>query len=355
MATNQLIASQACPMTASVNWNPDEDTREITEAWFEVYLKLPLSIKYGLSHLKVQEAVTLLSRSYRIEDPERIGEISRIVREVFMKGLREGEIKQRVMAKLGLSGHGAEHFMIDLRKVITFVKKVGEMELKKDTEQIKIIDALKKYIKFGDQRVTERFIKLKMFDQPVEPTVKNWLEDYFSRIGTDKHTSIQRTDYLFNSENGKSLSSTDREKISIILKSYDTGETLMLDKETQEVVYAETFSESQEKTGLALPIEQSSAVASRPTNSVASSQSRSLSGQGFPNGKSKPTVIREKDKQQYKPFAYPPSDRKKMEAKESRTVVDPKKPTAPLILKPLAKDEAPREMGKNVVDLSDYM
>jgi hypothetical protein len=48
---------------------------------------------------------------------------------------------------------------------------------------------------------------------------------------------MQRTDYIFHSENTKSLASPEREKLAIILKSFDDNDPLLIDGESQEVVF----------------------------------------------------------------------------------------------------------------------
>ena len=48
---------------------------------------------------------------------------------------------------------------------------------------------------------------------------------------------MDRTQYIFHSENGKNLSSQDREKLGIILKSFDENTPLPVDEENGEIVF----------------------------------------------------------------------------------------------------------------------
>jgi hypothetical protein len=105
------------------------------------------------------------------------------------------------------------------------------------SEKLAIKEALRKFGKIGEQIVTVNSIKLKQFDQPVRPSVRNWIYDYTSQLGQTGHSSMDRTNYIFRSENGKNLSSPEREKLAIILKSFDENTPLPIDGEKQEIVF----------------------------------------------------------------------------------------------------------------------
>lgn len=105
------------------------------------------------------------------------------------------------------------------------------------SEKLAVKEALHKFPKLGEQAVTASPIKLKQFDQPVRPSVRNWLYDYTSQLGQTGHSSMDRTTYLFRSDNAKNLSSPEREKLAIILKSFDENMPLPIDGERQEIVF----------------------------------------------------------------------------------------------------------------------
>lgn len=73
-----------------------------------------------------------------------------------------------------------------------------------------------------NQLLTINPIKIADFNQPVRPTIKNWLSDFVKQKGAIKHEPMARGDYLFNSANAKKLSEKERQRVSAILKSYDT-------------------------------------------------------------------------------------------------------------------------------------
>lgn len=105
------------------------------------------------------------------------------------------------------------------------------------TEKLPLRDLLKKYPAVGEQMVTANQLKLSHFDRPVRPSIRNWLYDYTSQLGQERHDSMQRMKYLFSSVNGKNLTSPDREKLGIILKSFDENVPLPVDAGRNEVVF----------------------------------------------------------------------------------------------------------------------
>src|SRR3989339_106863 len=107
----------------------------------------------------------------------------------------------------------------------------------KKLEKYTIKQAIQQYPKIGEQGITSSPLKIKSFDRPVRPSIKNWLYDYTSILGQGAHDSIQRTNYLFRSENAKNLSSSERDKLGIILKSFDENTPLPIDTENNEVVF----------------------------------------------------------------------------------------------------------------------
>lgn len=104
-------------------------------------------------------------------------------------------------------------------------------------EHLNISDALVKYPNLGEQKITVNQIKLKYFPTPARPSIKNWITDFRDNMGSGKHSSIDRGNYLFHSENGKRLSSSERKRLSVILKSLDEEALLPIDPKDQRVVF----------------------------------------------------------------------------------------------------------------------
>lgn len=117
-------------------------------------------------------------------------------------------------------------------------EEMKKMEIyKAQLENLPIDAALEKYPELGEQLITSNHIKLKMFPEPVRPSIKNWLSDYTFTIGISNHDPIIRGDYLFKGDNAASLSTQDREKLTDIIKSFEEKTPLTINTKTKQVVF----------------------------------------------------------------------------------------------------------------------
>lgn len=57
---------------------------------------------------------------------------------------------------------------------------------------------------------------------PVKPLVKNWLNDFIGSVKVKNPSQVEEADYLFNNQNAKNLSESDRETLGKILTFYNT-------------------------------------------------------------------------------------------------------------------------------------
>ena len=104
-------------------------------------------------------------------------------------------------------------------------------------EQITLMQALKLHEKLGEQSITSNPLKLRYFPAPVRSSIKNWITDYHDALGAGKHSTIDRGNYLFHSENGKRLTPAERQKMSLVLKSLDEETMLDIDVDRQAIVF----------------------------------------------------------------------------------------------------------------------
>lgn len=94
-----------------------------------------------------------------------------------------------------------------------------------------------------NQNLTTRPIKIADFDQPVRPTIKNWLVDYVKIKGAGHHESLERIDYMFNTPNAKDLSKEERALVTAILSAYDNDSPLPV-RESNQAVLLEKLTET---------------------------------------------------------------------------------------------------------------
>jgi len=134
-------------------------------------------------------------------------------------------------------------------------KKAQEAAAQKRLDNIELSKALEKYPKLGEQGVTTNPLKLKYFESPVRPSIKNWITDFHDNMGAGKHGAMDRGNYLFHGENGKKLTSFERQKISSILRSLDENSPITIDPEKQLVVFENNENE-QRPAGNIQPVSQ---------------------------------------------------------------------------------------------------
>lgn len=104
-------------------------------------------------------------------------------------------------------------------------------------EKLSLLSALGKYEKLGSQQVTNSKITIKGQNDPVRPTIFNWLRAYRDDLGVGAHDSVVRGQFLFQSVNGKLLSADEREQVGLLLRSLDDNTPITIDAGRQEVVF----------------------------------------------------------------------------------------------------------------------
>lgn len=133
-----------------------------------------------------------------------------------------------------------EKKLLELEPWIVEEENERNHEIKKEVERLASLPLEQisdKYPEVLEQLLSNAFIRLRKFSEPVRPSIKNWISDYHEQMGLGKHGTFDRGNYLFHSENTKALSSVERQKVSTILKSLDENTLLAIDPEKQEVVF----------------------------------------------------------------------------------------------------------------------
>lgn len=227
---------QNSPISASVSWNMEEDTQEMQIAWFEEVNKLPLAIRFGLCLREVQERIEKINQAFGFEkDLGKMGETSRLVREIFTRSLKEAELLTRIREKLNLSGEKRNIFYEETKKTALLALSLGQKDFDSEFERLPIAKLFNVYPETRVQKINWLPIYQGEEKTPIPANLENWLRDYWSETGSKKHSALERSKYLFESENAKRLNSTERENLAILLKSADENFPLVLNKEEKKV------------------------------------------------------------------------------------------------------------------------
>lgn len=235
----KISNKQYSPYFASVKYDPEQDTENDRIELTRKFILLPRPIKHGLLDIQTEKAIQRVANLFSVSDPNKAGEISRIVRDVFFNKISEDEIKKRAQNKIEVGNDRLDDFNQEIRGITNMVEKAGREQIEADLEKLPIIPALKKHEQLGEQEVTEGAIKIEVSEKKefVEPTIKNWLEDYIQNKGAQAHDNLERSDYLYKSSNTENLTTSERDKLAVILRSYDMDELITISKEDQEVFF----------------------------------------------------------------------------------------------------------------------
>ena len=100
-----------------------------------------------------------------------------------------------------------------------------------------ILKALSTYPELRYQRITSDKIVMKGEHEPVPPTIRNWLRVYRDEVGVGQHSTVERGQFLFQSDNTKTLSTSDREVLSLLVKSIEEEAPLLVDTEKKIILF----------------------------------------------------------------------------------------------------------------------
>lgn len=143
-------------------------------------------------------------------------------------------LKERILNELG---------ELNVRKISISEKRntiAAPLSEQKSSDIVKMTlhEALEKHKNIGDQLITSLPLKLRIFPDVVRPSIKNWISDYHDHVGSGKHGTIERGNFLFHSENGKKLQSLDRLKLAEVLKALDDKDELNIDTRLEKLVFS---------------------------------------------------------------------------------------------------------------------
>lgn len=105
------------------------------------------------------------------------------------------------------------------------------------TIRLPLLQALSKYDQLGNQLITEERLKLKSQAESVRPSLLYWIKYYRDELGVGHHSSVDRGNFLFRSENGKKLTPEERERVNLVLRSVEENVPLDIDTEQSIILF----------------------------------------------------------------------------------------------------------------------
>lgn len=130
-------------------------------------------------------------------------------------------------------------------------------------EKLPLLSALGKYPRLGEQTITRERITVRNQAEPARPNLTNWMRVYRDELGVGYHDPMIRGKFIFNSDNCKKLSSEERERLNLILRSIEENVPVDIDPEKIEIVFPEFHTATKDSSVRSVP-------AASPTRAIPS-------------------------------------------------------------------------------------
>lgn len=235
LTDNSKILLITVPLFTPVTKNPDDETDEQIMDEHERFLNLPERAKDKLASTKTSEIIQKIGRNFNLELLQ-LGDIARAIRSYYFGKLKLEDMPFVLAKEMNMDLTKAKEITrIVIDKIIN--DALQEKAYQDSLEKLLLPEVIKKYSEIGEQLITSDKIKIKNFPEPARPSLKNWIADYTFLMGREKRGMIERGKYLFKSENGKNLSSSDRQHLNYILKCLDENSAVTINKITKQILF----------------------------------------------------------------------------------------------------------------------
>jgi hypothetical protein len=219
------------PMDTSLN---QESGNDVLKMWSKLKLLAQTDHDKLLSS-QTAAKIKSICLKFGLENNQS-AKVARIIRNYYLENLSKEDFPLILSKEMSVSEKTASE-IADL-----VIKKIINDSFSEEKKEVSIIkmplsEILKAYPTVNEQLISKNHIKIKLFPEPVRPSVKNWIADYTETLGYTHHTSLQRGEYIFKSENGRILDSEDREKLSQLLKSFDDSVGLEFDTARKQIIF----------------------------------------------------------------------------------------------------------------------
>ncbi|MFZ2193561.1 MAG: hypothetical protein WAV31_04935 [Candidatus Moraniibacteriota bacterium] len=237
------------PYAVFTTLNPDDETVENIKERQGKFLLLPEPIKDKLlSSEKIQEIGKKYGLTYI-----QLATIARAIRGYYFGEVKFEQFPLIFSKEINISTDIAQEIsQIILNRIIRDDSQ--EKAYQAQTEKLSLEDALEKYPEIAEQLITSDQIKLATTPNLVRPSIKNWLSDYTFNIGVSNRDSIVRGNYLFKNANARQLSSQDREKLALILKSFEEKTLLTINNKIYQIIFPPVLEKQMERPRATRPL-----------------------------------------------------------------------------------------------------
>lgn len=222
-----------------------EDSNDIYFARWSKYSELSPEMQKKLESEETAATIHKIQKFRNLSD-ETTANISRMIRGYYFGELKEFDFVPYLMREPNIDQAAAA------RLAQLVVKEIIEAEPEKtdashqsneavdQQKSLPLLKALSRYPKLEEYVLTQQpFSTAENADkEPEKGTIKNWIFDYhMNNRGKARRSITDRDRYLSESKNTETLSEEDRQKVSLILESFDESTPLLIDLEKKEIIF----------------------------------------------------------------------------------------------------------------------
>ncbi|MBP9698251.1 MAG: hypothetical protein KBD65_03605 [Candidatus Moranbacteria bacterium] len=201
-----------------------------------------------ITDAQVPKKIAELQEKFQLAEA-LVGVVSLHIRKVFFEEMSLSDVETSLKNVLvsGSDDASKAKMIVDfIQKEILTIKpqpkteEVPEEEAPKHvatTIRLPLLQALSKYEQLGNQLITEERLKLKSQGETVRPSLLYWIKYYRDELGVGHHSSVDRGNFLFRSENGKKLTPEERERVNLVLRSVEENVPLDIDTEQSIILF----------------------------------------------------------------------------------------------------------------------
>lgn len=245
--SSKYTARRYFPMLVSENGDEEAMSSQYLTTLWSAFDALPEDKKNALTADEMPVLIGELQEKFQLQD-SAVCKISLIIRKCFFGEVPVSEIESEItqlLTTMGLNPNASQGVSSYIKNEILTLKPKPKIEEGQGEPQkapaalvkLPLLQALSKYEQLGNQQITQERISVKSQSEPVRPSLLYWIKYYRDELGIGHHDSVQRGNFLFRSENGKRLSSEERERVNLVLKSIEENYPLDIDTERSEIVF----------------------------------------------------------------------------------------------------------------------
>ena len=242
---------------------PDSGTAYNGKSLWGAFQQLSSQAQEILTSQEMPEVLFRIQQDFELDD-SAVMQLSRLIRWLFFERLIWEDFSLRIESLL-LAAHGDASRTKELlgrigtdvldMKPTPYQEEISEendtdTQMPSISDQIKempLLKALSDYPDLHNQRVTDGKIQIKSERDPVPATIRNWLRAYRDELGVGRHNTVDRGRFLFQTENTKNLTQSERERISLLVKSLDDDDPIRFHLTQKKILFPEPTA-SVEKT-----------------------------------------------------------------------------------------------------------